>query len=105
MRDIPVEKLKSMRDAGQDFILLDVRELHEVQTASIAGAHHIPMREVPGRMTELPKDKQIVVMCHHGGRSERVAAFLESQGFSGAVNLDGGINDWSLKVDPSVPRY
>ena len=105
MREIPVEELAAWRTQNKDFILLDVREPHELQTASIAGARHIPMREIPARARELPKDKEIVVMCHHGGRSERVAAFLEAQGFSDAINLDGGINAWSEKIDPTVPRY
>jgi len=105
MREIAVEELASWREEGKDFLLLDVREQQEVQTAFIAGAHHIPMGEVPGRINELPKDKEIVVMCHHGGRSERITAFLETQGFSSAVNLEGGINEWSVKIDPTVPRY
>ena len=105
MREIIVEELAAWRTQGKDFILLDVREEHEVQTASIAGARHIPMREIPARSHELPKEKEIVVMCHHGGRSERVAAFLEAQGFADAINLDGGINAWSEKIDPTVPRY
>ena len=105
MREITVEELAAWRCAGRDFILLDVREPHELQSAAIEGSHHIPMREVPVRLHELPIEKEIVVMCHHGGRSERVAAFLEAQGFDGAINLEGGINDWSLKVDPNVPRY
>lgn len=105
MLEIPVEKLASWRKEGKDFLLLDVREHDEVQTAFIAGAHHIPMGEVPGRINELPKEKEIVVMCHHGGRSERVAAFLEAQGFPDAINLEGGINAWSLRVDSNVPRY
>lgn len=105
MREIPVEQLAAWRTEGKDFILLDVREDDELRTASIAGAHHIPMSEIPARAHELPKQKEIVVICHHGGRSERVVTFLESQGFTDAINLDGGIDQWSLKIDPSVPRY
>lgn len=91
--------------AGRPFTLLDVRELHEIQTASLPGALHMPMRDVPARAAELPRSQPVVVMCHHGGRSERVTAFLNMQGFEHAVNLDGGIDAWSLRVDPSVPRY
>ena len=105
MREILVEELAAWRTQGKDFILLDVREHDEVKTASINGAHHIPMGDIPARASELPKEKEIVVMCHHGGRSERVAAFLEKQGFSDAINLAGGINAWSEKIDPAVPRY
>jgi rhodanese-related sulfurtransferase len=56
-------------------------------------------------MGTLPQDEKLVVMCHHGGRSGRVVGWLEANGFTNAVNLDGGIDAWSLKADPAVPRY
>ncbi|MDQ6929102.1 MAG: rhodanese-like domain-containing protein [Candidatus Eremiobacteraeota bacterium] len=105
MREIEVEELALWRRDGRDFVLLDVREDDEVRTASIEGAQHIPLRDVPARKHELHKDAQIVVMCHHGGRSARVVEFLTAQGYDGAINLNGGINEWSKKIDPSVPRY
>ncbi|MDP9018442.1 MAG: rhodanese-like domain-containing protein [Candidatus Eremiobacteraeota bacterium] len=105
MREILVEELAQWRKAGKTFVLLDVREHAEVRTASIPGAVHIPMGEIPTRITELQKDQEIVVMCHHGGRSERVAQYLEDQGYGQAINLDGGIHAWSLQVDSSVPTY
>lgn len=105
MQDLTVETLAEWRTAGKDFILLDVREEHEVQTAAISGALHVPMRQVPARASDLRKDVEVVVMCHHGGRSERVAHFLETQGFAGVYNLEGGIDGWSLRIDPSVARY
>jgi rhodanese-related sulfurtransferase len=57
------------------------------------------------RIDEIPRDKPLVVMCHHGGRSERVAQFLEANGYDNAINLTGGIDAWSTSVDPAVPRY
>ena len=86
-------------------MLLDVREPEELEQAAIAGAHHIPMRQVPERLGELPKDKPIVVFCHAGGRSRRVAQFLAANGFEQVFNLDGGIDAWSLTVDGRVGRY
>jgi len=86
-------------------MFLDVREPAEHGTASIAGAAFIPMREVPGRLGELDPEKEIVVFCHHGSRSAMVVEFLRRQGFAKAVNLAGGIDAWSLEVDPGVPRY
>jgi rhodanese-related sulfurtransferase len=86
-------------------MLLDVREPDEIVTASIAGATTIPMAEVPNRLGELPHDVPIVVMCHGGTRSGRVTGFLNANGFPNAVNLAGGIDDWSERIDPSVPRY
>ena len=105
MRDISVHELAKRRSAGDDFMLLDVREPDELALASIAGAHHIPMRDIPARINELAKDRAIVVMCHHGGRSERVARHLEAMGFTDVSNLEGGIAEWSAKIDPNVPRY
>jgi rhodanese-related sulfurtransferase len=63
------------------------------------------MRQVPQRVGELPPDKTIVVLCHHGGRSERVAQFLQMRGFDDVANVDGGIDAYARRVDPSIPRY
>jgi adenylyltransferase/sulfurtransferase len=103
--EISVEELKRRRDAGEQHFLLDVREPDEIATASLAGAATIPMGDVPNRLDELPHDVPIVVMCHGGARSGRVTAFLNGNGFPNAVNLAGGIDDWSERIDPSVPRY
>lgn len=91
--------------AGRDVVLLDVREPAELATAAVAGAVHIPMREVPARLDELPRDKPLVVMCHSGGRSGRVAQYLQDFGFSNVFNLKGGIDAWSTQIDSHVPRY
>jgi rhodanese-related sulfurtransferase len=105
MTEISVAELKRRHDAGDDLVLLDVREPDEIATASIPWATVIEMREIPLRINEIPRDKPLVVMCHHGGRSERVAQFLEANGYDNAINLTGGIDAWSTSVDPSVPRY
>jgi rhodanese-related sulfurtransferase len=105
MIEISSDELKRRRDAGEDLVLLDVREPDELATASISWATWIPMREIPARVGELPADKPVVVMCHHGGRSERVTRFLNANGYENAINLVGGIDDWSVSADPSVPRY
>ncbi len=88
-----------------DVVLLDVREPQEIAIASIPGAVHVPMREIPARLRELQNDKPVVVMCHSGSRSRQVAGFLLSAGFSDVFNLSGGIDAWSQKVDPHTPRY
>jgi rhodanese-related sulfurtransferase len=103
--EISVDELKRRHDAGEDLVLLDVREPDELATASIPWATTIPMAQIPVRMNELPRDKPIVVMCHHGGRSDRVAQFLNANGYDNAVNLDGGIDAWSRTIDSNVPRY
>jgi rhodanese-related sulfurtransferase len=105
--EIDVLGVKQMLDAGEKFVLLDCREADEVATAKIPGSLHIPMREIPARLAELESHRQgrLVVHCHHGGRSQRVTHYLRQQGFSQVQNMSGGIDDWSLKVDPAVPRY
>lgn len=89
--------------AGQA-ILLDVREPFELEAARVEGALHIPMREIPARLAELPQDKPILVMCHSGARSQRVADWLLPQGYD-AANVSGGIDAWADEVDASVGKY
>jgi rhodanese-related sulfurtransferase len=88
-----------------DVVLLDVRESVELALASVEGALHIPMNEIPARLAELDRGKAYVVMCHVGGRSYRVAQFLLGNGFANVFNLRGGIDAWSTEIDPQVPRY
>ena len=85
--------------------LLDVREPDEVAIAAVEHALRIPMREVPARLAELDPSKPLVVMCHGGGRSRRVAEYLAQNGFGNVFNLTGGIDAWSREIDPSIPRY
>lgn len=90
-------------------VLLDVREPWEVQTAQVQPGDFdllaIPMNEIPARTPELPRDRPIACLCHHGGRSQRVAMFLAQQGYSDVANIAGGIDAWSREHDPGVPRY
>ena len=86
-------------------LLLDVREPWEYQTARIEGSKLVPMGEVAARLDELDQDREVVAICHHGGRSMQVAMFLEKNGFSKVHNLAGGVDAWSRSVDPAVPLY
>ena len=85
--------------------LLDVREHAELELAAVQGALHIPMQEIPAHLAEIERDAPIVVMCHGGARSRRVAEYLSSNGFQQVFNLRGGIDAWSTEIDPQVPRY
>lgn len=105
MRKITVEELAQWRASGKPFVLLDVREPYEIQTACVPDSTHIPMRQIPARAGELDRSADIAVLCHHGGRSERVAAFLSSQGFPHVYNIEGGIDAYARRVDATVPRY
>ena len=98
--DISVSELCRMQEANADFTLLDVRDDDELAIASLENALHLPMDEVTGRLDELPKDGDIVVMCHSGGRSARVAAYLRYNGYASVANLAGGIDAWSREDRP-----
>ena len=90
---------------GAGVVLLDVREHAELEIAAVPSAIHIPMQEIPARLAELDRDTPLVVMCHSGGRSRRVAEYLQANGFSRVFNLSGGIDAWSTQLDSHVPRY
>lgn len=93
-----------MLDAGE-VVLVDVREPWELATASVVGAKHIPMGEVPARVQELDPDHHLVVMCHAGVRSAKVTQWLREQGYEKVQSLRGGIDAWARRVDPKVPVY
>jgi len=99
--------LHDARTRGQAPALLDCRTPAEHETAAIDGATLVPMNELPARLAELDdhKDKPLVVHCHHGGRSLKVAQYLRAQGFTDVKSLAGGIDAWSRAIDPGVPRY
>lgn len=90
-------------------VLLDVREPWERQTASVSPEGvtvvAIPMNEIPARLGELDPDQRVACLCHHGGRSQHVAMYLQHQGFTQLANVSGGIDAWSVTLDPQVPRY
>jgi sulfur-carrier protein adenylyltransferase/sulfurtransferase len=99
-----VQELKQRLDAGEDLMVLDVREPYEYQIANINGTL-IPMNEVPQRLTEIDRNCEIVVQCRSGARSQRVAEFLVNQGYPNVKNLAGGILAWADQIDPSVAKY
>jgi rhodanese-related sulfurtransferase len=104
--EIQVDEFKARLDAKDALTILDVREPWEFATARIEGSRHIPMGDVPARANqELDPDEHIVVICHHGVRSLRVANWLRQQGFEKAQSLRGGIDHWSRAIDPKVPVY
>ena len=105
VREIDVETLASRRKSGDSPFLLDVRQPGEFALARIEGALLIPLDELPSRQGELDASREIVVVCHHGVRSVSGAAILQNAGFERVVSLRGGIDAWSLRVDPAVPRY
>ena len=103
--EMDVAELDRWRQQGKAFTLLDVRQASEVAMASVPGALHIPMREVQARIREIPRDRPVIVMCHVGERSARIARFLVTDGLGEVYNLEGGIDAFALKIDHSVGRY
>jgi rhodanese-related sulfurtransferase len=93
--------------SGEDFLLLDCREPDEHAVASIEAAKLVPMSELAARVEELNpwRERRIVVHCHHGGRSLRVANWLRGQGFEQAQSMAGGIDAWAVEIDQSLARY
>jgi rhodanese-related sulfurtransferase len=101
--------LDAARTAGEDPMVLDVRDPHELHIASVKADGFdlitIPMGVITVRLNELDPARPVACLCHHGGRSMQVASFLASRGFARVANIAGGINAWSAEVDPTVPRY
>ena len=102
---ITVRELKDRLDNGEQVFLLDVREPHEYSMAKIEGSTLIPLGTLPTSMNQLDPNHEIVALCHKGMRSADAVGFLLQQGFANVKNLIGGIDAWSVEIDPSVPRY
>ena len=103
--EISVAELQKKKKAGEPFLLIDVREPWEYETCRIEGAQLIPMRSIPANLQQLDVDRDVICYCHHGQRSLDVAAWLRGQGVESAQSLAGGIDRWSMEIDPAVPRY
>lgn len=103
--EIDVERLDAMRKAGDPHLLLDVREPWEHELCAIDGSVLIPLQTLPGRLAELPTDRTVVVICHHGGRSAQATMWLRSRGYDQVTNLDGGIDAWARRIDPEMRTY
>lgn len=104
-KEISVFEAANLQTHSNQAVLLDVREDSELEICRIEGALHIPMGQIPNRFESLPKDKKIIIFCHHGMRSMQVLQYLENKGFDQLANLAGGIDAWSLEVNPDIPRY
>ncbi len=103
--EIDVQTLQRKLASDEAAFLLDVREPFEFELARIEGANLIPLGQLPTRVDELDREKEILVLCHTGMRSARAAEFLLAAGFTKVANVAGGIDAWSEEIDPDVPRY
>ena len=103
--EVTVEELKAMRDRGDAFVLVDVREEREWAISDLADSVKIPLGTLPESLDKLSPDDEIVVYCRTGGRSGNAVHFLQAKGYAKAKNLVGGINKWAERIDKSLPRY
>lgn len=105
--EIDCKSVKAKFDGKEHFVFIDCREQHEHDLVRIEGANLIPMSEFPSRMAELEqhKDSDIIVHCHHGGRSLNVVMWLKDQGFQNPLSMAGGIDQWAQEIDTSLARY
>ena len=104
--ELSVEETKNLLDTQPGRVLLiDVREPDELEICRIPGSEPIPMRQIPENLGALPKDKHLLIHCHHGGRSLRVTQYLRANGFTAVSNVAGGIEAWALAFDPAMRRY
>jgi rhodanese-related sulfurtransferase len=104
MREFGAEELKLYLESNSPF-LLDVRQPWEYDVCRLDGSTLIPMGQIPSHVEELDKDRETVVICHHGIRSRQVARYLEQAGFSNVINLKGGVNAWAKSVNTEMDKY
>jgi rhodanese-related sulfurtransferase len=103
--EITPAEVKARLDRGENLVLLDVREPWEHQLCTIEGAKHVPLGSLAANLQMLPDVGEVICYCHHGMRSLDAAAWLRFQGIEKAKSLAGGIERWSVEIDPKVPRY
>ena len=103
--EITPAELKARLNSGEKVVLVDVREPWEHEICRIEGARLVPLGVLAASLNTLPDVDEVICLCHHGMRSLDAAAWLRFQGFEKAKSLAGGIERWSLEVDPNVPRY
>ena len=102
----PVELAAWLADTAREApVVVDVREPWEVERCRIEGSRAIPLRELPAKAADLPQDRDLVLVCHHGGRSAQAAMWLTRNGYTRVHNLEGGVEAWAVTVDPRMPRY
>ncbi|CAG1770168.1 thiosulfate sulfurtransferase [uncultured bacterium] len=105
IKQLSVIELKTKLEQHDPLLLLDVREPPEFHYAHIPNSVLIPMGNIAQQIDELDKQQTMVVICHHGFRSQQVALFLDSMGFNNVLNLQGGVDAWAVYCDNTMPRY
>jgi len=102
---LDVEELADWRRQGVAMLIIDVREPWEVDICVLVDAVNVPLASLPGRLDEIATDLPLVLVCHHGARSQSAVNFLLSRGYGAALNLSGGIDAWARRVEPGMAVY
>ena len=105
MQTLTATQLKAKIDNGDTPVLLDVREDWEYDICHLPDSLNISMGNIQQVLKQLSPAAETVVICHHGMRSYQVASYLEQNGFSNTINLEGGVDDWAKTIDPNMPQY
>jgi len=103
--EISIHELNARIQGGDQLLLLDVREPHELEHGMIEGAISIPMGELTDRLSEVDQSQEVIVICRTGGRSGRVTEFLAQSGYPKVRNMTGGMNSWATEIDQSMQVY
>ena len=103
--EIDATELDRRRRAGDPIAIVDVREPWELELCRLPESEAIPLDALPAHLSELPRDRPLVLVCHHGVRSQRATAWLRAHGFDNAVNLIGGVDAWAREIDPAMRTY
>lgn len=104
--EVSVTEAQALAQAASNpALILDVREPHELAICQVPGAQVIPMRKIAASLDAIPRDRHVLVLCHHGVRSMAVTQFLRAQGYPAVSNIAGGINAWADELDPAMARY
>ena len=103
--EISVQEYQKLKEEEKDHLLVDVRETQEREYCSIQPSVHLPLSGFGENFKALEKSGKLVIYCHHGMRSLQAAKFLNERGYLNVLSLAGGIDAWSVAIDPNVPRY
>lgn len=103
--EISVQDLHQLIEAGEECYIIDVRTSEEIKKAAFPKATHIPLSELATSVVNIPQDKLVITVCHHGARSLKACYLLKERGFDKVLSLRGGIDLWSKIIDLSIPQY
>ncbi|MDQ2992770.1 MAG: rhodanese-like domain-containing protein [Candidatus Eremiobacteraeota bacterium] len=105
MAEITCDELARWRSERSDFAIIDVREPWELQMSSLADATNVPMRQLAGDTSVVPQDRDVVLICRSGSRTDMLAEHLGTLGFTNIYSLEGGLNEWARRIDTSMKQY